>query len=452
MKKIIFVEPRGAESNVFSRYMMLPLLGPIYLATILKQRGYKTEVLNENILGRDISISDLDCDILCISIITNTAPRGYEIADMFRSFYPERTVVIGGIHATFLPEEGLSHADYVITFESEETILDVIEGNPPKGIIKGHMINNLDSIPHPDFSLVKGFNKRFIYPVMFSRGCPYNCSFCTVARMFGRRYRTHSENYIFKTLMDAENNDIFIYDDNFAADIKRTERILDKIIKMDKEFEFSAQVRTDITRNEDIVKKMSQAGFRRVYIGFESINEKSLQGIEKRQSVDDIIRAIDVFHRYKIKIHGMFIFGMDEDTDDIFYNTVRFCKKADVDTVQYLALTPFPGTPLFDTLNREGRLIHKDWQYYDGQHVVFKPMNMSPEDLQNGIIDSYKSFYSYLELCDDILKTGLDFIFNIPNRILPTFDRIKHRIMGRFIINRWLEFNRDYIDRIVSQQ
>lgn len=451
MKKIIFVEPRGAESNVFSRYMMLPLLGPIYLATILKQRGYKTEVLNENILGRDISISELDCDILCISIITNTALRGYEIADMFRSSYPERTIIIGGIHATFLPEEGLSHADYVVTFESEEVILDIIEGDPPKGIIRGQMINNLDSIPHPDFSLVKGFNKKFIYPVMFSRGCPYNCSFCTVARMFGRRYRTHSENYIFKTLMDAENNDIFIYDDNFAADIKRTECILDKIIKMDKKFEFSAQVRTDITRNENIVEKMSQAGFRRVYIGFESINEKSLKGIEKRQSIDDIIRAIDVFHRYKIKIHGMFIFGMDEDTDDIFYNTVRFCKKEDIDTVQYLALTPFPGTPLFDTLNREGRLIHKDWRYYDGQHVVFKPMNMSPEDLQNGIIDSYKSFYSYLELADDILKTGLDFIFNIPNRILPTFDRIKHRIMGRLIINRWLAFNRDYINRIISQ-
>lgn len=450
MKKVIFVEPRGAESNVFEKYMMLPLLGPIYLATILKQRGYDTIVLNENIIGRDITIDDLNCDILCISILTNTAPRGYEIASMFKSKYPDKLVIIGGIHATFLPEESLRYADYVIKFEGEETILKIIEGKTDKGIIISNKSEDLDTIPYPDFSLLKGFNKKFIQPMMFSRGCPYSCSFCTVARMFGRKYRTHSDEYILGLLNKTEHHDIFIYDDNFAADIKRTERLLDLIINLGRKFEFSAQVRTDITKHQNIIKKMSDAGFYRVYIGIESINEKSLKNIEKRQSVDDIIRAIDIFHKYGIKVHGMFIFGTDEDTVEIFQSTVDFCKNRDIDTVQYLALTPFPGTPVFEKLKASNRLLHQEWQYYDGQHVVFKPKNMKAEELQEGIINSYKAFYSYLELADDILKTGFDFLFNLPNRLIPSLDRIKHRLMGRFIINRWLEFNRDYLIKIKS--
>ncbi len=450
MKKIIFVEPRGAESNVFAKYMMLPLLGPIYLATILRQKGYDTEVLNENILGRDITAEDLGCDVLCISIITNTAPRGYEIAEIFRNTHPEKTIVIGGIHATFLPEESLRYADFVTTFEGEETILSIIEGRAEKGIVSGHRIENMDSIPYPDFSLVKGFDRKFIQPVMFSRGCPFNCSFCTVARMFGRKYRTHSDEYVLGLLSNTRHNDIFIYDDNFAADIRRTERILDGIIGLKRKFEFSAQVRTDITKNQNIIKKMSEAGFYRVYIGIESINEKSLKSIEKRQSVDDIVRAVDVFHKYGIKVHGMFIFGTDEDTPEIFNSTVQFCKREGIDTVQYLALTPFPGTPVFEGLRASRRLLHEEWQYYDGQHVVFRPKNMKPEELQEGIINSYKAFYSYLTLADDILKTGLDFLFNLPNSLLPQFDRIKHRLMGRYIVNRWLEFNRDYIAKIRS--
>ncbi|MCX7943490.1 MAG: B12-binding domain-containing radical SAM protein [Deltaproteobacteria bacterium] len=450
MKKIIFVEPRGARSNVFAKYMMLPLLGPVYLATILNKNGYVTEVINENILGRDLTIKDLNCDILCISIITSTAQRGYEIADMFKESYPEKTIIIGGIHASFMPEESIQHADYVATFEGEERILDIIEGRKEKGIIQCNRIEDMDSIPFPDFSLVKGFNKKFIQPVMFSRGCPFNCSFCTVTRMFGRRYRVHSDAYVLNLLKNIPNSDIFVYDDNFAADIKRTDRILDGIIALNKKFEFSAQVRTDIAKHPHIVKKMSEAGFHRVYIGIESINERSLKGFQKRQDIDDIKRAINVFHKFDIKVHGMFIFGTDEDTPEIFDSTVGFCKDEGIDTVQYLALTPLPGTPVFDEFRRERRLLHEDWQYYDGQHVVFKPKNMTPEELQRGIIDSYKSFYSYLELIDDILMTGFDFFFNLPSRIFPKIDRIKHRIMGRYIVNRWLSFNREYLSRIKS--
>ena len=137
--------------------------------------------------------------------------------------------------------------------------------------------------------------------------------------------------------------------------------------------QWSAQVRTDVTHKPEFVAKMKKAGCKVVYVGFESINTESLLDMHKKQTVDDIRRSMEVFHKNNIMVHGMFILGNDPDTKDLFKTTARFCKETNIDYVQYAVLTPLPGTDLYTRLKNEGRLLHKQWSYYDGLHVVFSP-------------------------------------------------------------------------------
>ncbi|MFA6356723.1 MAG: cobalamin-dependent protein, partial [Candidatus Omnitrophota bacterium] len=184
--KIVFIEPRSTEANVYSRISM-PLLGPIYLGTILKARGHEVEIYNEDILKPDYD--KLEADLIGISILTSTAKRGYEIADRF----PREKVIMGGVHASLLPEEAIRHARQVVIGEAEEVIVDIVEGRITEPIVKGRPVEDLDSLPYPDFTLIKGDRSRSLaVPVSTSRGCPHDCSFCSVTKMFGRKYRFRS--------------------------------------------------------------------------------------------------------------------------------------------------------------------------------------------------------------------------------------------------------------------
>ena len=184
--KIVLIEPAASEANVYSKLHM-PLLGPIYLGTILKNKGHEVEIYNEDIYRPDYS--KLNADIIGISILTSTAKRGYEIAKKF----PKEKVIIGGIHASLLPHEALEFARQVVVGEAEDVIIDIVEGKRTEPIVYGEPIQNLDNLPHPDFSLIKG--NRFpglITSVSTSRGCPFDCTFCSVTKVFGRKYRFRS--------------------------------------------------------------------------------------------------------------------------------------------------------------------------------------------------------------------------------------------------------------------
>ena len=148
--KIVLIEPRGSEANVYSKISM-PLLGPVYLGTILKNRGHEVEIYNENIQAPDYA--RLNADVIGISILTSTAKRGYEIAKKF----PKEKVVIGGVHASLLPAEAIEFARQVVVGEAEDVIIDVVEGRRLEPIVYGKPVEDLDALPHPDFSLIKGF-------------------------------------------------------------------------------------------------------------------------------------------------------------------------------------------------------------------------------------------------------------------------------------------------------
>jgi radical SAM superfamily enzyme YgiQ (UPF0313 family) len=449
MKKVLFVEPKGIGANVFAKFMNLPLMGPLYLGTIIRDAGFDVKIVNENLLGRELTMNELEGDFLLLTSLTSTAERAYELARQFKQKNPHSTVIMGGIHATFLKDEALRYVDYVVTGEGEEIIVDLLKNGSDQLVINGKLLQNLDNLPVPDFNLLMNSNRMDITPVMTSRGCPFDCNFCSVTKMFGQGYRTLHIDRVMEELRRVKTNSVFFYDDNLTANVNRTHQLMERIAREKFKFHWAAQVRTDITRYPDLVKDMKRAGCDTVDIGFESVSNETLNGLSKRQTLDDIKRAIDVFHKNSIRIHGMFIFGGDEDDMNIFKETVKFSVKNKIDTVQYMILTPLPGTETYEKLESEGRSLHKMWQYYDGLHAVFQPKKMTPFELQQGMLDAFEDFYSYPRLLNEALNIVYDKtvgrVAGLINYKSHPSSSLVRKAAANFIIKRWLKLNSDYM-------
>jgi radical SAM superfamily enzyme YgiQ (UPF0313 family) len=452
-KRVLLVEPSSVRANVFSAYAGLPLLGPMYLGTILDRAGFDVSVVNEDLLGRDLEVTDLDADALCLTCLTSTVERGYEIADQFKRVNPHGKVLMGGPHVSFMQEEALEHADHVVTGEGEEVIVDLLSHGTDEPVVAGAPVRNLDSLPFIDWSLLVNHHRLKVQPIMLSRGCPFDCNFCSVTAMFGRRYRTMSVERVLEEVDRARIPNIFFYDDNFAAKKSRTHAILDGLEQRigPRMRWWSAQVRADVTRDEALLAKMRRAGCARVYVGFESINDKSLEEMHKGQSADDVREAVRRFHEHVIRVHGMFIFGADADDERVLRETADFVCKERLDSVQYMILTPFPGTELYDTLEAEGRLLHKKWRYYDALHVVFRPKNLAPYRLQKVAIDTYADYYNVIRALNDGLEAGVGVLARMAGRAVdrlgaPSPWNVVYKLMGSRIVHSWMRSNSGYID------
>lgn len=418
--KIILIEPRATEANVYSK-MHMPLLGPVYLGTILKNAGHSVRIYNENIYTPDYS--KLDVDLVGISILTNTAKRGYDIARKF----PKEKVIMGGVHASLLPEESLDFARQVVVGEAEEVIVDIAEGRIKDAIVYGKRVEDLDTLPHPDFSLIQRYKfPASVTPISTSRGCPFDCSFCSVTKLFGREYRFRSPEKILEELHSRDTKNFFFCDDNFTAHPKRTRDLLGLMLK-NRISKWTCQVRTDAAKDEELLNLMAKAGCGVVCVGFESVNSKTLQAYQKRQTVSDIINAIRSFHKKKIKIHGMFVLGGDDDNKSTIWETVKFAIKQRIDTIQMMILTPLPGTKVYDELQKQKRIFSRDWNLYDGQHIVFSPKLLSARELQVNVMKAYERFYSLYRSFFLLLR------FRFRNGAF--------RLMGHYLIKKWLERN-----------
>ena len=418
--KVVLIEPAASEANVYSKLHM-PLLGPIYLGTILRNRGHEVEIYNEDIYRPDYS--RLNADIVGISTLTSTAKRGYEIAGRF----PKEKVIIGGVHASLLPDEALEFARQVVVGEAEEVIADVVEGVNKEAIVYGKPVQDLDSLPHPDFSLIRGYKSYpLLMPISTSRGCPFDCTFCSVTKMFGREYRFRSAEGVTEELSSRNANSFFFCDDNFAANPQRTHTLLKLMLKQ-RIRNWACQVRCDVTKDDELMSLMSRAGCSAVCVGFESVNLKTLEAFRKKQTLEDIVNAIRSFHRKKIKIHGMFVLGGDNDNESTIWDTLKFAIKQKIDTLQMTVLTPLPGTKVHEELHAQKRIFSYDWNLYDGQHVVFRPKLLSAKQLQLNVARAYVKFYS------------LSRFFSLLVRL--HFRNAMFRFMGYRIIREWIRAN-----------
>jgi radical SAM superfamily enzyme YgiQ (UPF0313 family) len=424
MAKIVFIEPKAPNLHIFSQFP-LPRLGTLILGTMMKTRGWEVELFVEDFRKVDFG-TVAKADLVGISTITSTAPRAYAIADRVRAM--GIPVLLGGPHVTYLTEEALEHADFVFRGEGEAALAAFIDAREtgagyadvPNLSYKdeaGTIVNNpmaprtadLDRIPFPDFSLLRPDAKGLKYmpsiPVLTSRGCPFDCSFCSVTGMFGRKYRFRSTENIIEELRlyDDRKALIFFYDDNFAADPKRTRELCEAMIREKLKIKWTTQVRADVARDQELVGLMKKAGCHTVYIGFESVNPDALVDMKKKQTVDEIARAVKVFRRHRIHIHGMFVLGFDQDDWKSVRKTVRWAKRARLSSTQFLILTPLPGSAFYDRIAAENRIRFHDWALYDAHHVVFQPARFSLPDLQKAQSFAHRKFYSLRQEARKIL-------------------------------------------------
>jgi radical SAM superfamily enzyme YgiQ (UPF0313 family) len=407
----------------------MPRLGAVLLSTILREKGYEVKAFIEDVAEPDWLYIE-NSDLVCISIITPTAIKSYKFGKRLKSL--GIPVIMGGAHPTFLPDEALEYADFVIRGEGEHSLVELVEymekGTPALTGIKGlsyrnrdgrivhnasrEFIEDLDSLPEPDFSLVHHWNPSNPYPVSTSRGCAYDCKFCSVIRMFGKNCRFKSVETTLRGLKyvaTVSKGTNFIVDDNFAANKSRTKEILGGMISEGIKMRWSAQVRTDVARDPELLRLMADSGCHTLGIGFESINPGTLEEYNKKQSRDDIISCIRAVRDHRIHIHGMFVLGADTDDVETIHRTADFATSFGIDTIQFLILTPLPGTPLFHDMMKSGRLFHKDWNKYNVQHVVFRPQLMSPATLQIETFRAMGRFYSWKYIIKHLARLELHY-------------------------------------------
>lgn len=428
IRRILMIEPTNDHLHIYSQYQ-LPRLGGVLLATIMKQNGYEAKALYMS--SREVISRQVKADLVGISTITSTARSAYELGDWFCA--RGTPVVYGGPHATFLPEEALQHGDYVITGEGEAglpLLAEALNGRGTRGAVPGLVwredgitrsnppappIEDLDSLPFPDFTLldmgprtkmgIQGAGKSTI-PMQTSRGCPFDCTFCSVTGMFGRGYRHRSTASIVAELVryNPKQHIIFFYDDNFAANPRKTKELLREMVRRRLGFEWSTQVRSDVARDPEMLDLMVRAGCTSLYIGFESVDPQSLREMKKNQSVEDIRFAIREIRRRGVHVHGMFVFGFDSDTPESARATVDFALAEKVDTVQFMILTPLPGSGFYARMLAEGRLIDTQWDTFDAHHVKFLPRRFTPWELQRAQIDGHSRFYSLAHVAARLLR------------------------------------------------
>ena len=383
--------------------------GPLILGGILKQAGHNVAVYEE--LNANVSIQKLmrSADVFCFSIMTSNAPRGYALADYVHQHSLAR-VIIGGIHASAMPEEALEHADQVIVGEGESVITDVVEGRRKESVVYCKSIDNLDKIPFPDYSILKTPCKAA--NIVSTRGCPYRCTFCTTSRMFAPYRQRSVENVIseIRRCKKAGFKYLNFEDDNFTADKERAKEICHRMIKEDLCFKESFFFgRTDLAEDEELLQLLYDAHLTRVLIGIESLNQKALDHIEKRQSIYNIKKAAEACERHGIRVIASVVLGIDEDTAEDMWRSVRFAKEIHAYQLQPAILTPFPGVPLYEKYEKEDRIITHNWSQYDMMNVVFKPKQLKPWALQELFFKAVIYFYDYKSIRDIAEKFGYEY-------------------------------------------
>lgn len=475
ISKVTLIEPQPPGYHVYSG-LALPRLGLPLMGAMLRQRGIEVGIYCQSFHPVDWS-DVLKSDLVGISTTTSTAPEAYRMAQRVRS--AGIPVVVGGSHVTFLADEALEYADYCVRGEGEHTMMELVDAidsgsgfagikglsyrigdevrhNPDRGLVQ-----DLDALPFPDLSLIKGADRIKITPVATSRGCPFDCSFCSVTKMFGRKCRERSIENVVSELEMRQPRKVFFYDDNFTADRERARTLLDKMLSRGITPPWTAQTRADVVRDRELLRLMKRTNCYILYIGFESVNPATLKEYNKRQSVDEIVESIRILHEHGIMTHGMFVFGAENDDVAGMRETVRFALRNSIDTLQFMILTPLPGTPYFAEMERSGRLLTRDWSLYDGQHVVYQPSKMSPFDLQKETFRAMKRFYSVRECAKMVF--GMDFVRfaarlganivagrwryarrQLNARALKWF----YRAHGHMLIRRWEAANKDFGERI----
>jgi len=336
---------------------------------------------------------NIDADLVGITALSSEAPSAYSIADGFRK--KGVTVVLGGPHVSATKDESILHADALVLGEAEKvwgTLLEDFENEKLKQFYKADSLCDMTGMKIPRRELLdKSMYGRF-NTIQVTRGCPFNCNYCTVTKFFGNTYRFRPVEEVVEEIKRLESDTFIFLDDNIVGNPKYAKKLFKALIPL--KIKWDSQASVTLAKDQELLDLYAESGGRIAFIGFESVSQEVLKSLNKGWGKSAGYHdAIEKIHKAGVGIVGSFVFGLDLDGPDVFESTVKFAIDNKIDAVMYNILTPFPGTEVYDQLEREGRIIDRDWGKYNTSHTVFKPKNMTPQELDDGFKWAYKTTY-----------------------------------------------------------
>jgi radical SAM superfamily enzyme YgiQ (UPF0313 family) len=337
-------------------------------------------------------------DLVAMTVETYTARRAYHLADHFRQ--RGIPVVMGGYHPTFLPDEALEHADAVVIGDAEHVWGQVVQDAAQGTLRRVYQQEQQPALEYAAFDRRLFADKRYaaLVPVQYGRGCRFACDFCSIHAFYGHTLRQRPIRDVVAEIEALDSRYVLLVDDNIFADPQRAADLFTALIPLN--IRWACQVSIDVARDARLLDLMAKSGCISALIGFESLNTDNLRQMKKQWNLrhTDYATAIEQFHARGIMLYATFVFGYDQDTPEAFDVTVDFALRSRFFLANFNPLTPTPGTPLYDRLHAEGRLLYDRWwldpQFSYGQ-ATFQPRGMTADDLTAGCFRARQQFNRY---------------------------------------------------------
>ena len=421
MKKLLLIQPSPYEKDgkvikkkkLYFTGLALPLLAA------LTPDDWETELIYEVI--EDIPF-DTDADLIGVSTMGHGVIRSIDIAKEYRR--RGKTVILGGYMASIMPEEAVKYCDSLIIGDAElvwQQMLSDFENGNLKKTYEKPLEGNWYSTPSPRFDLLEGKNLGDFLPVQAGRGCPNSCSFCSVSCLYSGRYVKRPLPEVIRDIEQIKSlgyKKILLLDDNIFSDRKYLDSLLDTLIKLD--ISWMSQCEITIGKDDELLEKLQKSGCTTLSFGLESISRESLISMDKGWAVpaeyDSLIQNI---RNHGIDVSTEMVVGGEGDTLESIRMTKDFIERNKISVPRFYILTPFPGTRFFDQIKEEGRLVNNDIYSYDGTSAVYRPKNMTPDELTQAYWELYSELFTIKSIIKrnilrkEMLKTPARCIFNM---------------------------------------
>jgi radical SAM superfamily enzyme YgiQ (UPF0313 family) len=407
--KIVLISPKGPlyrhRGGIFKKNLRY---APLTLTTLA---AYIPPVLHADVQIIDEGIEEIDpnltADLIGMTVITGSSRRAYELADRFRS--RGIPVVLGGPHITLIPEDAAPHADSLVVGYAEDAWPQLL-----RDFAAGSMKPRYDQAPNlslanrplPRRELMKKQHYLTTHVFEATRACVHSCDFCVVPTAWGIKPYLKPVEDVVADIKGYWAKKIIFIDLNLISDRDHAARLFEALIPL--KVNWFGLSTTLLAKDVPLLELAARSGCTGLLMGFESITpenlKRSLKGFNSPSNYKDLTSLL---HKYGITLMACFTFGLDGDTPDIFMQTARFAIDAGIDLPRYAIVTPFPNTGLYKRLESEGRILTKNWELYDAQHVVFQPRQMTPQELYTGHEKAWKYTYSYGAMAARYLKSRI---------------------------------------------
>ena len=445
--KIKLIQPamiqRPMDTKLKTR--MAPSLALLTLAN-LTPKEHEVIIENENVESINF---DEKVDLVAITVTVDVMNRAIEIAKEFRKRSVK--VVAGGIHITADPKGAYGYFDAICVGMAEriwQRILFDAQNDSLNEIYNGMLSISGQEIVSPDYDIID--NSKYLYTniISTSRGCPFECDFCyNSSQSVHKAYINRPIEDVIREIKTLRTRHIMFIDDNFIGNPSWTKKFLAQIKPLG--LKYNAAVTSNIVDMPDILDDLKESGCQSLFIGFESINDKAIDSVNKVQnSVGKYERLVEELHKRGIMINASFVFGLDEDDSSVFEKTLDWIVKNKIETVTSHILTPYPGTRLYENLHKQGRITDFDLSKYNTANVVYRPKNMTQEELYKGYLWIYKEVYSFKNIIKRLPNSKKQWIpylaFNLLYRRFGKLtEKICEIISFRRVgsITRWFSYN-----------